>query len=632
MVRVGRRTFTSLPVAVGASFGLLLLLGTLQYRWVGQLGEAERTQLRAGAKARAEALARDFDAEVTRAFMGLLIEPETLRERSFGEYAERYERWQRRTTHPGLVKSVLLVEREGTGLRLSRYAPARRTFEPAQWTSDLALVRTRVEQFSEQFSERFVRGDQQFERSIRRGAADLLWEELPALMMPVPSLLSAPRPSGPPPIGLLQVSAFVIVILDLDHIQRELLPALADRHFGSGGVLDYKLAVLKQGDPRAVVWRSEPDAPTGASGDAAAGMLELRFGDARATDVATLARRRLSDPPVERGPVFFAAPPRRLSFGFPGTRAGLRAVPEDAGRWRLVATHRTGSVDHVVAAARRRNLAVSFGILALLGASTALVVASAQRSRRLAERQVEFVAGVSHELRTPVSVICSAAENLADGLVEEPAQVRRYGVMLRDEGRRLAEMVEQVLEFAGTYSGRRTYRSEPIDVARLIDEALDLSSAELRRAEFSVVRDFGPGLPVVRGDAAALRRAVQNLVGNSLKYGAEGRWVGVRVAAVSEAGRPEVRITVEDHGRGIPAAELARVFEPFFRGREAVAAQTRGFGLGLSLVKRVAEAHGGRVSVDSAPGRGAAFAIHLPASSRPDDAPQPAHGLAHPAR
>jgi signal transduction histidine kinase len=289
-------------------------------------------------------------------------------------------------------------------------------------------------------------------------------------------------------------------------------------------------------------------------------------------------------------------------------------------------------VDHVVAAARRRNLAVSFGILALLGASTALVVASAQRSRRLAERQVEFVAGVSHELRTPVSVICSAAENLADGLVEEPAQVRRYGVMLRDEGRRLAEMVEQVLEFAGTYSGRRTYRSEPIDVARLIDEALDLSSAELRRAEFSVVRDFGPGLPVVRGDAAALRRAVQNLVGNSLKYGAEGRWVGVRVAAVSEAGRPEVRITVEDHGRGIPAAELARVFEPFFRGREAVAAQTRGFGLGLSLVKRVAEAHGGRVSVDSAPGRGAAFAIHLPASSRPDDAPQPAHGLAHPAR
>jgi signal transduction histidine kinase len=193
-------------------------------------------------------------------------------------------------------------------------------------------------------------------------------------------------------------------------------------------------------------------------------------------------------------------------------------------------------------------------------------------------------------------------------------------------------MVEQVLEFAGTYSGRRTYRSEPIDVARLIDEALDLSSAELRRAEFSVVRDFGPGLPVVRGDAAALRRAVQNLVGNSLKYGAEGRWVGVRVAAVSEAGRPEVRITVEDHGRGIPAAELARVFEPFFRGREAVAAQTRGFGLGLSLVKRVAEAHGGRVSVDSAPGRGAAFAIHLPASSRPDDAPQPAHGLAHPAR
>jgi signal transduction histidine kinase len=628
MFRVGRLRFSSLPVAVGASFGLLLLLGTLQYRWVGQLSEAERTQLRAGAKARAEALARDFDAEITRAFIGLLIEPETVRERSFEEYAERYERWQRRAASPALVKAVLLVERQGRGLQLSRYAPARRTFEPAAWSSDLSPVRARVEQFSEQL----IPGNQTFDRPVRRGPADLLWEELPALMMPIPNFVSTPQENSSPAIGVLQVSAFVIVVLDLEYIQRELLPALAERHFGSGGVLDYKLAVLKQSDPQSVVWRSGPDAPTGLSGDAAAGMLELRFGEAPPADVTTVAPQRPAEPAPDRGPVFYASRPRRFTFGFPGARAGLRAVSEDAGRWRLVATHRTGSVDHVVAAARRRNLGVSFGILALLGASTVLVVASAQRSRRLADRQVEFVAGVSHELRTPVSVICAAAENLADGLVEEPAQVRRYGGVLRDEGRRLAEMVEQVLEFAGTYSGRRAYRSEPIEVERVIDEALGLAAAELQRSEFSVVRDLGPGLPLIRGDAAALRRAVQNLVANAMKYGAEGRWVRVHAALAADAERPEVRITVEDRGRGIPAAELKHVFDPFFRGREALAAQTRGFGLGLSLVKRVAEAHGGRVTVDSAPGRGSAFTIHLPASSRPDDAPQPAHGLAHPAR
>ena len=123
----------------------------------------------------------------------------------------------------------------------------------------------------------------------------------------------------------------------------------------------------------------------------------------------------------------------------------------------MVVKHRAGSLEAAVAATRRRNLAISFGILLLLGASVGFIVLSSRRAQRLATQQMEFVAGVSHELRTPLAVICSAAENLADGVIDNRDQIKRYGGLIRDEGRRLTGMVEQVLEFAGAQSGRKNY-------------------------------------------------------------------------------------------------------------------------------------------------------------------------------
>src|SRR6185312_6408544 len=117
---------------------------------------------------------------------------------------------------------------------------------------------------------------------------------------------------------------------------------------------------------------------------------------------------------------------------------------------------------------------------------------------------VEFVAGVSHELRTPVAVVCSAGENLADGLVRDPAEVRVYGATIRDEGRRLAEMIEQVLEFAGIDSRERQGVREPIAVAALVDEALKACAGTLAEARVEVELDVAAGLPAVVGDRAAL--------------------------------------------------------------------------------------------------------------------------------
>jgi signal transduction histidine kinase len=128
--------------------------------------------------------------------------------------------------------------------------------------------------------------------------------------------------------------------------------------------------------------------------------------------------------------------------------------------------------------------------------------------------------------------------------------------------------------------------------------------------------DLPPDLPPVLGDEPSLRRAFQNLVGNAIKYGGEGRWLGLR--ARQAAG--QVHVTVADRGLGIAPSEHGRIFEPFYRTADVIAAQIQGAGLGLSLVQRIVEAHGGRVVVKSAPGAGSEFTVQLPAAG-PETAP-----------
>lgn len=626
----------SLPISLGALSVLLGLLATLQYRWAGELSEAERIRMRAWTKASAESFCRDFDREVTRAFLRLQLDPEALRTRDFSAFARRHERWRRSTAHAGLVKGVFLIEIErGAGLHLSRFDALRLTFGPMDWPPDLLAIRARVEEQARSIRERaedLARGNFIPDRGARHGLADVIAEDVPALVIPVlPNpgrVLEGEWRGARLPLGLVPPSAFVAVVIDLGYAGDRLLPALAERHFGAGE-LAYNLAIVRRDDPLRVIWRSSPDARPATPGDAAAGMLNLRLEEAIQEDFEDVGP-----------PAIFSSVRSKRSLGSSGggSRIGAllgraRSHSEYTGHWRLVAVHRAGSVDAVVAEARFRNLVVGFGILVLLGTSVALVVVSAQRASDLAERQMEFVAGVSHELRTPIAVIGSAAENLADGIVEGGAQVRRYGSVLRAEARRLAEMVEQVLEFAGASSGQPAQRAESIDVEGLIEQALQTYTVALREGAFVVQKDVDPGLPAVHGDTVALVRALKNLVGNALKHASEGRWVGVRASA-SES-RTEVLVSVEDRGNGIPAAELPHVFDAFFRGQCAVTAQVHGFGLGLALVSRVAEAHGGRVSVVSAPGRGSTFTLRLPAlPPRATAVPQPetGDGVPHPAR
>jgi two-component system phosphate regulon sensor histidine kinase PhoR len=234
-----------------------------------------------------------------------------------------------------------------------------------------------------------------------------------------------------------------------------------------------------------------------------------------------------------------------------------------------------------------------------------------------------------------VSVVCSAGENLADGVVESREGVARYGALVRDEGRRLARLIEQVLDFAGTYTGRRPYRRDRVAAEALVDEALAAAEPALPEAGFRVDRDLAPDLPAVTGDTAALVRALRNLIENAVKYGGEDRTVTVRARRVERGGRGFLRLEVEDHGLGILPADQKHLFEPFWRGTDATERQIRGSGLGLALVRSIARAHGGEVTVRSQSGLGSVFAVDLPAAERATEnsgaRDESTHDIAHPA-
>ncbi len=600
MPLVKRLSQASSSLTLAVLLLLLATLGTLQYRWAGELSEGERTRLRASAQSRADALGRDFDHELTRAFQHLQIEPEALRSRDFSAYAREYARWRLESSFPDLVKDVLLVERDGPDhARLSRFDAARGTFEPGPWPAELAPLQERI-------------------AGRPRGPMSLILPDLPAVLVPVapgpggggsgaqprsgvssrgpragiesrrepPDTMRRPPPGFPPPERGFRPPDFVVLVLDLAYARERFLPALAERHFGGPHGLDYALAVLTQDDPPRVVWRSSPSVAFLPAADASAGLLELRFDEA-------------------------GAPGRRFGFG---GRPGPPLPPERAGHWRLVAVHSGGSIDTAVAAARMRNLGVGFGILGLLAASGVLLVLAARRSERLARQQMEFVAGVSHELRTPLSVIRSAGENLADGLVQDASQVRSYGALVRDEGRRLTDMVEQVLELAGA-DAARTRASSTVDLAALLEQALRSCEGEMQRAGVVAERSVPAALPPVLGDESALGRALRNLLENAIKYGGDARWIGVRAGAGQGVRGTEVWVAVEDRGPGVPPDELPRIFEPFYRGHDATARQIGGSGLGLSLVRRIVESHGGRVTVERGQERGSIFTIRLPAQA-----------------
>lgn len=580
-----------LPPAI-AVFLLLLLaaLATLQYHWIGRVSNLERQRMHENLQSAGARFTEDFDRELTRAFIFFHPEPGGATEEGLKRAVAQYDRWSADAPWPDLIQGIYAASRKADGaVELSRLQPENGRFEPAPWPAGFEGARRRL-------TTELADGD----GAKHRFPFALIDPELPGLTLP---LAFGPASDAGGTLLLLQ--------MDRQVIAEEVLPELTRRHFGSPQGSDYSLAVLDAGGR--AVFRSDPDVPleTFREADLRLGMLGLR----PIHEMRSVWPR--SPRGEHRGP---GMRQRHAPFGMhivvsptedPGEQRKIAMESRGEGAWQLAIQHRVGSLETAVARARHHNMAVSLGILALVAITSGLMVVTTQRAQRLARQQIEFVAGVTHELHTPLTAIRSAGQNLADGVVADAQQVRRYGSLIEREGRRLTDLVGQVLELAGIQSGRRVYEVRSEDVEALVEGALEDCRILLAEKKVQVDREIPPGLPPVLADGAALRRALRNLIENAVRHGGTESWIGLQARDAKEG----VEITVADRGPGIRREDLPHLFKPFYRGKDTKTNGVPGSGLGLSVVRHVVEALGGRVSVASGEGeKGSAFTLHLPAA------------------
>jgi two-component system phosphate regulon sensor histidine kinase PhoR len=259
------------------------------------------------------------------------------------------------------------------------------------------------------------------------------------------------------------------------------------------------------------------------------------------------------------------------------------------------------------------QLNILFGILVvtLVGCLVTGVVLSLvllRREAKLSKLQLDFVSKVSHELRTPLTSIRMFAEMLQAGGGQDAEETRLCLDVLQRETTRLSERIERLLDWGRMEAGRRTYDRRPDSVAAVAQEAVETFGIATMGQDVAVHIEVPPDLPPVLVDRAAMVDALVNLLNNAYKYTPKEKRITLR----AWSDRDRVRIAVSDNGIGIARHEHRRIFDKFYRADERLSRAVEGSGLGLAIVRHVALGHGGRIELESEPGKGSTFTIVLP--------------------
>jgi signal transduction histidine kinase len=256
-----------------------------------------------------------------------------------------------------------------------------------------------------------------------------------------------------------------------------------------------------------------------------------------------------------------------------------------------------------------RLVFLNLGALSLLmGGGMIFAYRSMSRELALAKVKSDFVSNVSHELRTPLSLIRLYAETLELGRVSSPGKHQEYYEIIRKESERLSSLINNILDFSRIEAGKKEYSFRETDMADLVRTTLDSYRFEIEQNGFQFEQKIDNNVPPLRVDREAIARSLLNLVNNAVKYSGTEKYLGVHLYQ-RDGG---VNLEVVDHGIGIPLKEQPKIFEKFYRVGDPLVHNTKGSGLGLSLVRHIVQAHGGVVVVESAPGRGSKFIITLP--------------------
>ena len=546
---------------LAAAIAILILaggavLGVLQAMWVGEASNAEEMRLRGALSLAAARVSQDAQDELRVLASLLRIEPGDLSRRDWATLATQLAFWYDSAREPLLLRGVHVLS----------------SLQP-------------ITSFSyEQQSKSFVR--ENTAPSLPSGALAVLYPETASAPTPYQQLSGKEALLVVPvmPEGALAPIGAIVAELDPSVFYAGLLPILASQELKG---FKYRVVVDGSSVSETAGFRPDTAAPPEMVVDFG-GVMERALVSALAPNWGGHGGGPRPPPPGEDP---------SLAFWMLRDR-GTNAAPQDPterGRATLEVYYPDGTLSGAVRDRRVVDLALSTGILAALLASGVVLYSLYRRSVGLRVAEQEFVATMSHELRTPISVVKAASENLARGVVSDPARLPKYAEVIQGQINRLAGMVERILTYSGLQSGKRTVGQSSVDISALIREVSEplRHVASERGASLKVSEEALPA--TICSDPAALTLILENLVMNAILHASPGE---IRVDIARRA-FDILRISVEDDGPGVPAREQRRIFEPFVRTSRSVESQSQGSGLGLHLVKRLVGLLGGKITLES---------------------------------
>jgi signal transduction histidine kinase len=260
-----------------------------------------------------------------------------------------------------------------------------------------------------------------------------------------------------------------------------------------------------------------------------------------------------------------------------------------------------------------RLLKLTFGLLICIlvlaiGVGSWLIVTDLNRQLALARQKTDFVSNVSHELKTPLTSIRMFSELLAEGRVPDAARQRSFLQIITAETARLTRLINNVLDFARLERGENKYSFQTCDLAGLVRDAVETYRPELERAGFTMKCELPATTALINGDRDALAQVLLNLLSNAEKYSEAGKEIMVKL----EPNPASVQVQVLDRGPGVPHGSEEKIFEKFYRAHDALSSGIQGSGLGLTLARQIARAHGGDILYEPRPGGGSCFTLRLP--------------------
>ncbi len=285
-------------------------------------------------------------------------------------------------------------------------------------------------------------------------------------------------------------------------------------------------------------------------------------------------------------------------------QADLWIIPDLELKARMAGT----TLERVSKGRVRRNRVFLFIINVVFIIGLLYVIHNVNREMEIARIKGNLVANVSHEIRTPVALIRMYAETLEMGRIQDEEKRQKYYRTILAETVRLSQLINNMLDFSKIESHMKQYHFTPGRLDVLVQQVLDMYQHNFEQNQFKVEVKIEPNLPEINMDAEAVTQAFVNLLDNAMKYSTDNKYIGISLTQRNE----HLVLSVTDHGIGIPQKEFKKIFQKFYRVGDSLVHNTKGSGLGLSLVEHIMNVHHGRVEVESTVGKGSTFSLFFP--------------------